>query len=611
MIQFHGLADQAARFLQKEQLSDPALWSKFVETFRVQEDGENQGWRGEFWGKMMRGGALVCAYTQDPGLYQILTDSVKDMMTAAEPDGRVSTYTRETEFDSWDLWSRKYVILACEYYLEICKDESLKKEIIQFISRCADYIIDHIGPGKKSITSASRSWYGINSSSILEPIVRLYKLTANPKYLDFATYIVEHGGAENINIFELAYENKLYPYQYGVSKAYEMTSCFEGLLEYYYVTGIEKYKTAVINYAQAVLDSEISIIGSCGVTHELFDHTRTRQTVRYDGVMQETCVTVTWMKFCSRLLELTGESIYADAMEQSFYNAYLGAFNTERKECPYVYEKFIKKMGYPRYQPTFLPLDSYSPLTPGKRGQKIGGSQILHDLSYYGCCACIAAAGVGVFLQKAVTADENSITVNFFENGTAEAMVGETPVTLRMETAYPTDGKIRLTVEAEKPVTFTLKLRNPGWSEGPKGYALYTKEWSRDTVELSFEMPLKLHYPEHWEKDLVYTDTSKNSAGFHCALAEKVYHKPEEDHYVAVTRGPLTLAADSRTGKPADSVFDIKPEAAPVANEIIPGVDCLLKLEFTAENGEKFYLVDYSSAGRDWETTIAAWMPTK
>ena len=37
----------------------------------------------------------------------------------------------------------------------------------------------------------------------------------------------------------------------------------------------------------------ISVIGSSGCTHELFDYTRYRQTAVGSGVMQETCVTVT------------------------------------------------------------------------------------------------------------------------------------------------------------------------------------------------------------------------------------------------------------------------------------------------------------------------------
>ncbi len=612
MVQFKGVADQAAQFLQKEQLTDAKLWAKFVDVFRSRPDGENQGWRGEFWGKMMRGGALIYAYTQDQELYNVLTASVKDMMTTAEQDGRVSSYAREAEFDSWDIWCRKYVILACEYYLEICQDEDLKKEIVTFISRCADYIVAHIGngEGQKRITDASRSWYGVNSSSVLEPIVRLYKLTGKQSYLDFATYIVNEGGARGINIFELAFENKLYPYQYGVSKAYEMISCFEGLLEYYDVTKIEKYKTAVLNFGKAVMSSEISIIGSCGITHELFDHTRTRQTVQQEDVMQETCVTVTWMKFCSRLLALTGDTSFADQMEHSFYNAYLGAFNTQHKESPYVFNKF-RKLGI-EPKSSYLPFDSYSPLTPGIRGVKVGGNQVLPDNSYYGCCACIGAAGVGVFLQHAVTADDEGIVINFFEQGAAKVTYKGVAVTLTMETDYPAHGNIKITVETDRPASFALKVRNPGWSDLPLGYTLYQKEWSRDTVELNFDMKIKTHLPERWEKDVVYTDMSNMQPGSHAAGPKTVYYNKKEADFVALTRGPLTLAADSRTGKPADSAFCFAPQGTLCAEkEIAPGVPCLVKLEFTDHTGEKFYLVDYASAGRDWETTIAAWLPTK
>ncbi|MBR6767210.1 MAG: glycoside hydrolase family 127 protein, partial [Clostridia bacterium] len=238
-LSFNGMADWAVKYLKERQLCDSELWRKFVDVYRTQPDSANAGWRGEYWGKMMRGGALVCAYSRDEELYQALTGAVEDMLTVAEHDGRVSTYARDAEFDAWDIWCRKYVLLGMEYYLEICKDAELKERIVAFLRGALDYIISKVGkgPGKIEITDATRSWFGVNSTSLLEPVVRLYRLTRDKKYLDYAEYIISTGGAEGINIFELAYENKLKPYQYGVSKAYEMTSCFEGLLEYYYETG--------------------------------------------------------------------------------------------------------------------------------------------------------------------------------------------------------------------------------------------------------------------------------------------------------------------------------------------------------------------------------------
>jgi DUF1680 family protein len=496
------------------------------------------------------------------------------------------------------MWCRKYVILGCEYYLEICRDENFCAEIISFIKGCADYILAHIGneEGKKPITDTSKNWLGMNSCSILEPFVKLYKLTGEQKYLDFATYIIEEGGAKGINIFELAYRNEIKPYQYGVSKAYEMMSCFEGLLEYYYVTGIEKYKEAVINFANAVMETEISVIGCCGVTHELFDYTRARQTVRYEGESQETCVTVTWMKLCARLLDLTGDPRFADCMEQSFYNAYLSTLNVERVESPYIQQKAKGPTVY-----TFIPADSYSPLLSRKRGTPIGGMQFLPDGSYYGCCACIVSAGVGMFAKNIVTADERGITVNFFESGTYALQYGGADVKITVETAFPVDGTVKIWVSTGKPTSFALRVRVPSWTGDSCGYKVYEREWHNDEIVIDYPMELRTETPMPWDEAMVYVPGPVT-----------VRHNENNDHYVALFRGPLTLAVDSRMGKAADSVFDFEPVGEICADrEIVPEVPCLLKMRFIDKSGDEFYLVDYSSAGKDWETEIAAWLRTE
>ena len=352
-----GSADDTVKFLNQPQyLKNSALWAKFVDQYRQRSDAYDAGWKGEFWGKFMRGAVLVYQYNRDEELFDILTETVKDMITVGS-DGRVSTYAVETEFSGWDMWCRKYVLLGLEYYLEICRDGELRTRIIDFLRLCTDYIIEHVGneDGKIRITDTSNRWLAINSSSILEGIVKLYALTNDKKYFDFATYIIDEGGAKGINVVDLAYENKLYPYQYGVPKAYELMSFFEGLLEYYLITGIEKYKVAVINFAKGIMESDVTVLGTCGVTHELLDHSATRQTSVFDGVSQETCVTVTWMKLCERLLRLTGESVYADYMEKAFYNAYLAAVNVNECISDYAYNKFILREKKEKLVDTLLP----------------------------------------------------------------------------------------------------------------------------------------------------------------------------------------------------------------------------------------------------------------
>ena len=56
---YRGYLDETVRFIEDFQLNDRPLWSKFVQVFIDRPDGENRGWRGEYWGKMMRGGCIT------------------------------------------------------------------------------------------------------------------------------------------------------------------------------------------------------------------------------------------------------------------------------------------------------------------------------------------------------------------------------------------------------------------------------------------------------------------------------------------------------------------------------------------------------------------------
>ena len=610
--QLSGCIHKAADFLQKEQLTDRTLWARFVDQFRDGIDGENRGWRGEYWGKMMRGGVLTWEYTRDDTLYAVLTETVRDMLTVAEADGRVSSYSRDTEFDAWDLWCRKYVLLGMEYYLDICRDEALKGQILRFLCRQLDYIMQFIGEGKKPITSASRHWLGVNSSSILEPVVRLYRLTENRAYLDFASYIVASGGADGVNIFELAYENKLPPYQYGVSKAYEMMSCFEGLLEYALVTDNKKHLTACVNFGKAILQTDITIIGSSGCTHELLDHSAARQTVRSTTVMQETCVTVTWMKLCSRLLALTGERCFADQMEKSFYNAYLGALNTQHKACDHIRQQYVEKVQVQGLVDVFLPFDSYSPLIPGKRGVMVGGLQLMKGNSYYGCCTCIGAAGVGIMAKTMLREVPDGLRMEFYEAGTYRVAYHDKTVTIHVDTAYPADGTIRLSLEGAEGLKLYLRL--PGWCRGAtadkpcsvkNGYAVFENQTH---ITLTLPMPVRAEVPQFWEEDVIWTNRQNAPAGWRSTGPQQVFHDPADDRYIAFTRGPLTLCADSALGRPADAPVD--PYLPPRETLESAGDSCLVRCTVEGRSGP-ITLIDYGSAGHDWDSLIAAWLPLK
>ncbi|MEE1352025.1 MAG: glycoside hydrolase family 127 protein [Clostridia bacterium] len=619
---FGGFVDEYIRYIEDFQLLDEDLWTRFVQQFNEDADFD-AGWRGEYWGKMMRGSAMTYAYTKNPRLYAAMEKTVNDMIDSADDDGRISSYGCDHEFDGWDMWSRKYVMLGMQYFMEVCKDKQLNDRIIESMKKQADYIIAKIGDeeGKLPITSATRHWRGLNSSSILEPIVRLYNITGEKRYFEFAQYIVSSGGTDVENIFELAYENKFYPYQYPVTKAYEMTSCFEGLLEFYRITGIEKYKTALINYADRILESDFTVIGCAGCTHELFDHSTVRQSNTTNGeIMQETCVTVTLMKFFWQMTLLTGNSRYVDAFEISMYNAYFGSINTE---------KIVKRDVIDNYSTDciteIMPFDSYSPLTAGVRGTGIGGFKVMSDNHYYGCCACIGSAGVGLIPKMAMLAANDGYVINLFINGVVK-MNTECDAEFNIQTDYPKTGKVNITVNADGE--FTLYIRNPHWSDNTEvtvncektevcdGYIKIRKHWKKgDRVELNLDMRTKVVYPIEYGHEILM---NKVIWGHNYMVSTYDEQDPEALNHIALTRGPITLAQDSRNGYSVDEPSDIKIEDGGYVEVIIPKESTvqyphIVEANIPLANGEYMTVTDYASAGKLWseQSKMAAWIRVK
>ena len=627
--QFDGIMESTVRYIERFQLLRTDLWKRFVQQFREDADIQDAGWRGEYWGKMMRGACFVYAYSRNPQLYEVLTDTVKDMLTAQDELGRISTYSVAREFDGWDLWSRKYVLLGMQYFLEICKDEVLSQQIVESMCRQVDYLIEKLGyieDGKRLITKATRHWRGLNSSSILEPVVRLYRLTKEQKYFDFATYIVDCGGTDVVNIFDLAYEDKLYPYQYAVTKAYEMTSCFDGLLEYYYVTGNEKYKTSLVNFANKILESDFTIIGCCGCTHELFDHSTVRQANTNNGVtMQETCVTVTLMKFFYRMTLLTGDAKYVDAFETSLYNAYLGAVNTEQVIEPSI-ARVLEGCDY-ELEP--LPFDSYSPLTAGTRGNGIGGAKIMSDGHYYGCCACIGAMGLGLVPKIMVVPNQSGFYINLYIQGTVQAETHQgKKVTFLMETDYPVSGKVKLQVQPEEAEAFSLSLRIPAWSKQTSllvngkpqqvtpGYTNIQRTWtSGDVVELELDMRTECLRPIPYGKQVLMNTVIW---GANYVIPTYDEEDPIAKNHLALRRGPIVLAQENRLGYSVDEPVEILVGEdgyvdVTLAETQIAPYEHILECEVPLADGSKMHVTDYASAGKLWteESKMAAWMLVK
>lgn len=609
---FEGITDAMFHLVEEKQLKSRELWSLVEEPFGMDWDDEDRGWRGEYWGKLMRGACMSWKYSRDEELYGILEESVRHILTKQDADGRITGYSKENEFTGWDMWERKYVLMGFLHFQEICRDSALREQVLNAACRQLDYILVHIGRGEGQIPieKTSHIWGNINSSSILETVVWLYRLRSEKRYLDFASYIIDNGGAENFDLFETAYEDKLFPYQYPVVKAYEMMSCFEGLMEYASLTENEKWMTASLRFVNRLMESETTVIGSLGCKCEEFNHSALMQTFTgYTGRMLETCVTVTWMKLLRRAYNQTGDCRYLEEIEKAGFNALLGAIDTKNNgNGPEShFDGDVYRSVYRSYRAagkgSWQAFDSYSPLLSGIRGQAIGGFKPIHEkTAFCGCCIAIGAAGLPVLLDSAVIPGEDGFAFGTYIPGETESAVGEIPVRLRVETAYPSDGKVKIIVEPEKTADFAISLRIPSFAVNA-------------TVQVNKEEP------EQCEAGAFYRISRTWSSGDEICLnldmnprlafGMKNPEDPLSEHYMAVLYGPLVLARDKQLGAEGEPV-KISEKKLTLRRRSESVIPCQCAFDVTVD-GTTFPMIDYASAGKTWrrDSEMEAWMLTE
>jgi DUF1680 family protein len=426
------------------------------------------------------------------------------------------------------------------------------------------------------------------SSSVLEPMVSLYRHTGDNRYLDFAKYIVQQwetpdgpklisSALNGVPVSErFPHPASWWSYENG-QKAYEMMSCYDGLLDLYKVTGEPSYLKAVEMAVRDIIDEEINIGGSGSAFECWYKGAKYQDEPTYHTM--ETCVTMTWMKLCFNLLRVTGNPAYADEIEKSTYNALLASMKSDGS--------MIAK---------------YSPMGGIRHeGEEQCGMHI-------NCCNANGPRAFMMLPGFAVMNGADGIYINIYCDGEATIPYNsKNKVTIIQSTDYPVSNKIVIAVNPVKPGTFTIALRIPSWSKNnsltingesvegaaPGSYEKITRIWNKgDRIELKLDLRARL-----------------------VAMAG----------HQAIISGPIVLARDARfkdgfiyesaVFDGQDGYVDLKPSASKPPEvwmsftaPLVMGTD----LEGEFKNPKQISFCDFASAGNTWgeDSRYLVWIPT-
>ena len=591
------------------------LTAPFID--KTERDGH---WQAEFWGKWMHSAIPFLAYSGNAKLKASIERGIDRILASQEASGYIGNYPDGLRLgEGWDVWGIKYTMMGLLLYNDGglgARGQGLgtrgqglgarpsADEALEAAKRLCDYVIAGIGPngslGRELWETGNFSGYA--SSSILEPVVRLYRQTGDRKYLDFADFIVK-GMTEPENgprLIDLALKgvsvsdrngDSPYTVKHGRTKAYEMMSCYQGLIDYVEVKRanvecrmsnvkcLDDLLNAAVLAAEDIAREEINLAGG-GARYEAWFHGASKQHLPCQR-LQETCVTTTWMRLCARLLETTGDPKWADHLERTFYNAYLAALRADGSEFA-----------------------AYTPLN----GNRCSGHH--HCFMHTDCCNSNGPRGFLSFLDSFFTVQEDVATFNFYGSAfTRGTFADGRAAAFDIYSLYPRTDQARIMSRTQG--TATLRLRIPAWSEKTEvrlnGEALdgatagtyfsIRRDWKLgDVVEIAFDMPVVAHVREG---------------------------------HVAFTRGPVLLARDSRFGdgdlmEPFRDVIANGQTIPAFSSVAKPSDDIWMAFSATLPIGQHYEnpegalpstvsFCDYASAGNEWSRLnyYRVWFPVE
>jgi DUF1680 family protein len=475
--------------------------------------------RHRFWdsdvAKLLEAAAYVVAGTRDRRVRRMLDEAVRAVVGAQQPDGYLNSYYTFAEpalrfknlRDNHELYCAGHLIEAAVAHYQATGERAF----LAAMQRCADLLAKTFGrkPGQK------RGYCGHQEIELA--LVKLYRATGKQSYLALAKYFLDERGRTPHYYDKEAKERgddpkkwhfKSYDHlqahvpvreqQDAVGHAVRCLYMLCGMADVAMETGDASLRAACERLWRSIYTKRMVLTGGVGTWGYnegfSFDY-----DLPDESAYAETCAAIASVFFNHRMLQMTGDSVYADMLERSLYNGALSGVALDG--TLFFYSN---------------PLAVHDPRPAHQREHKeIWDGITLHRKGWFGCACCppnIARllASVGEYVYCTSPA---GVHVHLYAQGTATLTVKKTTVTLAQRTKYPWDGAVHLTVQPAKPTMFTVFLRMPGWCDNAtlrvcgkevnlgrdvrtqRGYIAITREWRRgDAIDLELAMSVQRVY---------------------------------------------------------------------------------------------------------------------
>jgi DUF1680 family protein len=320
--------------------------------------------------------------------------------------------------------------------------------------------------------------------------VELYRETDERSYLDAAQYFVDRRGHGLLGQgrFGAHYWQDHLPVREAPSAeghSVRQLYLLAGVADLYVENGDETLLQAAERIWSEMVATKTYLTGGVGAHHsdEAFGDPYELPNERS---YCETCAAIASVMFSWRMLMITGESRYADLIERTLYNGFLGGLSMDGQK--YIYA---------------------NPLQVREGHVAAGNDRDYARKAWFHCACCPpnVMRTLASLEHYVVLSSDDEVRVHQYIPGIYAAAVGGGEATLRVETEYPWDGRVRIVTESTPGGSWGLVVRVPHWADGATlqvngeavsgtavdGWLTVTREWSTDD-ELVLELPLDVRF---------------------------------------------------------------------------------------------------------------------
>lgn len=370
---------------------------------------------------------------------------------------------KSSGFDLNGGWSPWYTVHKVMAGLTDVHLFTSNKKALDIVEKMADWTINLLKDlNDEQLEKMRNCEYG----GMADVLIHLYEITGKKKYIDlsykFHDHFVLDELAKKIDPMPGKHSNTNVPKAIGCARRYELTAN-------------ESDKTISTFFWEAMVNHHSYVIGGnsnyeyCGPEDKLND--------RLSDATCETCNTYNMLKLTRHLFSIQPSSKLTNYYERALYNHILASQNPQTGMMCY-----------------FVPL---------RMGTK---KEFSDPFTTFTCCVGSGMENHTKYTEGIYAeARDGGLYVNLFIP--SELNWKSKNTTVRLNTSFPNNSEVSITVNSTTKQPFPLRIRKPSWATGEvvilvngktvkasitkEGYFEINRSWSSDEVKITF--PMSLH----------------------------------------------------------------------------------------------------------------------